>query len=157
MLTIRDALVSDAEVIGKKLRECDNDEIEALFKRPPVEIVKMSIEDSKSGYGFVKLAFMSDDPVMIFGVAPLDDPYGDTGVPWAMATDALQEHSEVFMKLAPKWIEHMLNCYPHLINVVDARNRVSIRWLKKMGFTFNTLHESYGEACIPFYEFTKDK
>ena len=54
-----------------------------------------------------------------------------------------------------KWLEEKNKEYPLLVNYVDARNKVAIRWLRFLGFTFIRKIEKYGVGRKPFYEFVR--
>jgi hypothetical protein len=49
----------------------------------------------------------------------------------------------------------MERSYTLIGNVIDERNRVHLRWLKWMGFTFVQRIPEYGVQHRPFLEFIK--
>ncbi len=51
----------------------------------------------------------------------------------------------------------MLDLFPHLQNYVDARNEISIRWLKWLGFRFDPKPVPYGIWGLPFLRFQMEK
>ena len=84
-------------------------------------------------------------PAAIFGVAPLSPNLLDpTGVPWLLGTDLVPQHQRALARLAPRYITEMLRAYPRLMNVVHARNTVSLRWLERMGFSIHPPHRHKG-------------
>ena len=45
--------------------------------------------------------------------------------------------------------------YPLLTNAVDEEYKVSIDWLRFLGFTFLKRHETWGVGNKPFLEFVR--
>ncbi len=62
-----------------------------------------------------------------------------------------------FIKECRRRIPQMLELFPHLVNYVDARHVISVRWLKRMGFHFDPDPVPYGPFGMDFYRFYKDK
>ena len=77
---------------------------------------------------------------------------GDTGVPWALGTDAMHRHRRVLVRWAPSYIRTMLAIYPRLINMVHARNVEAVRWLRRAGFVVHppVAHIGTGEPFSVF-------
>jgi hypothetical protein len=75
------------------------------------------------------------------------------GTPWMLATDELMDMAYEFLLESPKWIETVRAPYALLMNWVDARNAVSIKWLMRMGFTIGgpRPYGPYGELFHPFW------
>jgi hypothetical protein len=46
----------------------------------------------------------------------------------------------------------MLSLFPVLENMVDSRNKKSIRWLKHLGFTFSEA-KPHPYSGVPFHDF----
>ena len=57
------------------------------------------------------------------------------------------------MRDGPVWLGELMQGHAAIGNFVDARNAAYIRWLKRLGFRFVRLHEHYGLAKQPFWEF----
>lgn len=87
----------------------------------------------------------------ILGATPLD-LLGGTGSPWMLGTPLLDRHARVLVRLTPEYIGRMLQVFPHLVNFVHARNRTSVRWLRRLGFTVHPAvpYGRPGELFHPF-------
>lgn len=127
--------VISAELIQEladNLRDADREEMRALGHTNTMEIITESVAASgKAWAGLVdgKLA-------LIAGIAPHPE-YADIGIPWMLGTDLLVANAMHFMRNNRIYMRQMLQGFAHLVNVVDARNTVSIAWLTKLGFTIN--------------------
>ncbi len=57
------------------------------------------------------------------------------GTPWLLASNHALRHRREFLLQSPPVIAEMLNICSRLSNHVHVNNKVSIRWLKWLGFT----------------------
>jgi hypothetical protein len=89
--------------------------------------------------------------VCMFGVAPVN-LLGDTGVPWLLGSDDIERHAVTFLRGSKRYIAEMSRDYRLLTNYVDARNTLSIRWLKWLRFDILAA-EPYGPFGLPFHRF----
>lgn len=135
------ALVAD-------MREADIDEVTASVGGDLGRIVRASVDASVGP----RTALIDGEVACIFGVAPLGGMLGSTGAPWMLGTRLLDRHPGALMRHCRRYVAEMLALYPRLINFVDARNVRSIRWLKRLGFTFHPA-APYGVAGLPFHRF----
>lgn len=92
--------------------------------------------------------------VCIFGAAPAT-LMGDKGMPWMVGTHLVEVERRALMRLAPAYIARMLAAFPLLVNVVDARNRRSIAFLRRLGFIILPAM-SAGVASMPFHPFVME-
>lgn len=60
-----------------------------------------------------------------------------------------------FLRQSKLELIKVLEQYPVLFNVVDARNEIHVRWLQWMGFTFIQKHPEWGPEGRLFYEFVR--
>ena len=150
---ISKASIGDAEVLAPKLRKPDLAEIQAATGEKPLKILKESITGSKECYTVWSL-----DETLIygaFGAAPLKDK---TGLIWFLGSDDLFNSNKVsFLRNSHIWVDKLMENYDVLLNVVDCRNKVHIRWLKWLGFTFTEVIEEFGYEQRPFIQFFKKK
>ena len=78
---------------------------------------------------------LTDDRVgAMFGVVPFV-MLGNTGRPWMLSTELTAKEWLYTARASKKFIHHILNKYERLENAVDYRYKLSIRWLKWLGFT----------------------
>lgn len=88
----------------------------------------------------------------IFGCAPFGTLMSGIGVPWLLGTPEIPKHRRILVRHAAPYIGQMLAFYPHLMNVVHARNTVATAWLRRMGFDLKDA-EPYGPHGEPFHVF----
>ena len=93
-----------------------------------------------------------DEPVCVFGVRRLS-VLSDTGIPWLLGTDAVREVKTTFLALSKPYVQDMLAGYKRLENWVDARNKISIRWLRWCGFNIEALPKPIGTKGELFHRF----
>ncbi len=130
------------------MRAADRAEIWASHRHTPDAGLAASL--AASALAWAGLA--DDEPFCLFGVAPAGSLLGGLGVPWLLGTDALPRHATGFLRFCPHYVAAMLAPFGRLANFVDARNRLSIRWLAWLGFT---LHPAipFGPDGLPFHPF----
>ena len=79
------------------------------------------------------------------------------GSPWLVGSDKLLETKRVMLPVSAKWVEEMNDLHPLMLNYVHAENKVSMKWLKSLGFQFINLVKEYGVGKQPFYQFVRIK
>lgn len=144
---VRPVASGDAEELAPLLRQADLDEIAAAGHPDPLKVLHHSASLSTHAWSVEingKLAVM-------MGVTPICLLTG-AGCPWLLGSNAVARHAGAFIKQTLVYIPLMLEAYPHLFNVVDARNTKAIRWLKRAGFTvYDPI--TYGPLGMPFHPF----
>jgi len=145
VVEIRPATVADAQALV--LRRADLEEIEALTGRDPRDVLVESVERSASAWA----GLADGELVCLFGVVPMT-LVGVTGVPWLLGSDAVCAYSRPFLRRNRSYVREMLREFPVLTNVVDARNAVSIRWLRWLGFRMGQ-PTPMGVRGLPFIPF----
>ena len=109
-----------------KMRDQDVNELKAAHDKSIYEVLIESIEVSR----YADIVFIDGDLVGIIGLRDMSK----FSVPWFLGTDFVNVHRKVFMRESKKIIDSMP---PKLLNMVHAENKVSIRWLKALGFTLD--------------------
>lgn len=104
------------------LRKADLEEINAMTGLNPELAVAYSIAHTEKGFS----AIYNKKIVSIFGVS--------NGLIWLVGTDEISEHPITFFKLSKKIFPELTTGYKRLENYVDERNKLSLRWLKWLGF-----------------------
>lgn len=131
------------------LRPVRDGDLEVLCANPrPACVAEMrrlgttfedALVDSVRRSDWVAAGCIDDVPVCLFGVAPVS-MLGGLGAPWLLASCGFDRRDVEFLReMLPachRVMDAMLATYPRLLNVVDARNARTIRWLGWMGFTF---------------------
>lgn len=129
ILILRPATAADAEYLAPRLRPDDVREIEAASGRTPLEALKLAVGISDEAYTFRVSPHAA--PFCIFGVARDPRQYGSV---WFLGTPEVGSHGIELMREAPFWLERWANKYYHLHNLVDPRNTLAVRWVRKLGF-----------------------
>jgi hypothetical protein len=112
------------------LRIGDAEEILATGRDPQVALY----EAFSVSWPHVFTIFVDGEPAGVFGVGQGDTP--ETGHPWMLGNDQLVTIPRDLVSEGRIWVQYLSRLYPHLVNYVHSNNRVSIRWLKLMGFEF---------------------
>lgn len=134
--------------IVPRLREADVEEIRAMTGMEPKIPLAFSIANADPGW-----AAEADGRVeAVFGVGPVANAHCPTGRPWLVGTDEVAKHPVMFYRLSRGIVDAMKARYDQLINWVDARNELSIRWLKWLGFHIED-PEPMGVEGLPFHCF----
>ena len=146
-ITVRDSVASDVIVMQDRLRQIDVDEIWASNRHTPQEALSASLSISIECLTVVK----GGVPVAMFGIAPTEI-MGKTASIWLLGTNELTDIQFRFLRHSRRFIRLFLESYPTLYNWVDARNTVSIEWLKWCGAEVMDA-APYGPDKLPFHLF----
>ena len=135
--------------IAPYLRRADVEEIWASSGVNPTFAVAYSIAHSK----YRRAVLLNRKPVVLFGVGELPGSSETSGVPWLVATDEIEKHPVTFYRRSKSIISEMKHNYEYLTNWVDARNTLSLRWLKWSGFDIED-PAPFGSFGLMFHKFT---
>jgi hypothetical protein len=149
MLSIVPAARHHLGPIAGAMRDADREEVKAASGLSPEVALAMSFEVSTRCW----TALDGDTPFIMFGVAPFPG-LANTGSPWLLGTPHIVEHPAFFLRNSRPIVSQMLDEYTTLINYVDCRNRLSVRWLQWCGFHLVDYIHEFGVARIPFYQFS---
>lgn len=130
------------------VRQADLDEIEGALHTPIGEALADGIRGSRKASKIVIDGLV----VAVFGDADCDCAAG-LGVPWLISTVHVERFKRAFLSVCKPEVAEMLTRHGGLLNYVDVRNTMAIRWLKWLGFEFHPA-EPYGPAGMLFYPFT---
>ena len=152
MVELRAASGSDIAHVGSQLRAADLAEIQAAHGTgvDPQRIVLQAARASD-----LALAAIAHDgePIALLGVAPISLVSGE-GAPWMLGTERVFQEPRAALLLGRRMTTAWAERYRLLQNWVDARNALSIRWLRKIGFTIHPA-EPHGALGLPFHRFTR--
>lgn len=150
MYEVRNSLPSDIIWLADNMRISDVEEIAAQSGCSPLEALMRCKVDSP----YCKTATWHGVPVLIFGVAPSEDPM--VGIPWMLASDLLINKQCRFLlaRHSREWVADMQSLYPILANITDCRNKAHHQWLTWCGFTF-IRQFNHGPVGAAFYEFVR--
>ena len=135
-------------LIADNMRQADVDEIKAASNATPIDAITMGVNVSE----FVAVAVINGDIVAIMGVVK-NSTLTDNGVPWLLGTNNIKKHYREFLGTSHEVLNAMLNVCPNLVNHVHADNKVSVRWLKWLGFKLEQA-APFGMNDELFHKFT---
>ena len=146
MIDVVQAEPGHIAVLAAAMRQAERDECAAYGLTP--------LEGMRYAFDHAALAWTGradGEPVCMFGVsaAALVAPEGR---PWLLSTDGILPHQHAFLRRNRAYVGTMLQAFPRLADWVDARNAVSIRWLRWLGFTIRQAvpFGIHGELFHPF-------
>lgn len=147
---VREASYADVIPVALNMRSEDVAEVKALSGSSPHDALTNGLSSSSRCFTYAPLGV----PCALFGV--VDHPaMPGVGAPWLLGTDAFKDNVRTIVEWTPDYIDELGFGYDLLVNFVDARNRVHIRWLRWAGFTFINRHDRFGVEKRPFYEFVR--
>lgn len=118
--------------IARRMRSADVEEIRAASGKTSGQALSFSLRKSSSAW----TVMIDGRPEIMFGVGDISVLAG-VGAPWLLGTDEVERHYVAFARQSVNLRDQLLARYPVLRNVVDERNRVSIRWLRWLGCSFS--------------------
>jgi len=147
MYSIVETAPEHIEELSNTMRQVDVDEVWAAGHNTPKHALELSMKLSE--HSFTGLV---DGKVMcIFGVTPMS-PISDTGVPWLLGSDLIDQHKHVFLRMNKVYVNEIKKRFKHLINYVDNRNKKTIHWLRWLGFKLSD-PAPYGPDGVLFRKF----
>jgi len=146
-IAIVPATAEHAAAMAPRMREADRQEVWATSMSTPLDALERSLARSRRAH-----AGLADGVVVcLFGVAPVT-VMGDVGMPWLLGSEELPRYAVPFLRRNRPYVAAMSRDYRVLTNYVDARNALSIRWLRWLGFAIMST-EPYGALKLPFHRF----
>ena len=134
--------------LSTTMREADVQEVWAANHLLPYEALKLSLEYTDRAY----TSLFNKEVICMWGVGKTTY-LSEEGIPWMLTSDLVRIHFREFLRQAPRLLDDIKKEAIILINMVDARNTLSIRWLKWLGFT---IHDSipFGPDNMLFHPFS---
>ena len=148
--TIKDARLEDALAMAHKMRDSDVKEIWASHRVRPLEALAKCIRNSERA----RTGRIDGEIACIFGISR-QNLMGSAGTIWMLGTDLLEKHGIRFLRENKKEIVDISSEFSHIENYCDARNTVTIKWLKWLWFTVEEA-QPYGVYNLPFHHFHKE-
>lgn len=141
------------EYIASNLRPGDRDEVHATVGHTRyLDALRVSAIASASAIVAVSAY---GEPIAVLGVTTVSVLY-NTGSPWLLATSSVVKHRRALITAGEAYTAAMLKHYTRLENHVDARNKASVAWLQRLGYT---IHEAqpHGALRLPFHRFSIER
>lgn len=135
------------QYVADNMRAADALECELLSGLSPMEALTKGVEMSHH----CSVVVIDGKPCGVVGLVVINI-LGGTGVPWLLATDDAVKYKRIFINNCKQGVEDMRTVCPNLMNFVHADNKLSIKWLKWMGFTIEP-SEPIGKDGAHFHKF----
>lgn len=132
------------------VRQDDRNEVMAAGGMPIETVLPGCVAESEMAWS----GMVDEQVACIFGVTGASI-LSETGYPWLIGTDLIEQHAKAFLRRNKQMVRTMLERYPRLENYVDVRNATSIQWLKWLGFSMQE-PAPYGVYRMQFMKFTKE-
>jgi hypothetical protein len=120
------------EVIAANMRQADVDEVWASNHHTPIDALINGLKVSDRSV----VVIVDDEPCAMIGLV-IRDILSGVGVPWLLSTDGALKNKRNFLIQVPSVIDEMLTVCPKLFNYVHIKNKISINWLRRIGFTID--------------------
>jgi hypothetical protein len=144
---IRDATEEDVEFLATRLRKMDLKEIAAGSGRFPRAVLRSGLRTSV----FCRVGLADGEPICIYGVRAAS-ALSVEAIVWMLGTDQLHKHAMKFGRECGIQVKEMLKDFKVILNYCHAENKLTIRWLKWLGFTLNK-PKPYGRKQELFHLF----
>lgn len=146
MFEVRKSTFEDVLYLKDRLRKSDVEELK-LLKSTPYQSLSNSYYFSEQCY----TAFLNNKPAAMFGAGRIfKDSDKKIASIWLMSTDEILLHKTEFLRKTKSYIEKFKNDYDILINVIDIKNHITIKWLKWLGFKFGKPFKVSGGELVQF-------
>ncbi len=149
---VRSSIPSDVATVANGMRPEDVAEVKAQSGSDPKGGLLFCFFMSKP---CMTLIGRHGKPIAMWGVVPNELGSGRI---WLLGHQSMFEDpcdKGYFLRESKIQLAKLHKQYSVLFNEVDARNKVHIRWLQWMGFTFIRKHPQWGPEARPFYEFVR--
>lgn len=147
MIVVRPMIDSDIQAIADDVREPDRLELEEGCGQSVASALTIGLRSSVKAH----VICWDDVPLAAFGDVS-HSPCAGIGIPWLISTNAIEHHPRQFLRACKPLLGFMRVRHPTLLNYVDARNTVAIRWLEWLGFTVGSA-TPYGPNQLLFRQF----
>jgi hypothetical protein len=149
--TVIESNIRHVSPVARQMRQADLMEIQAVGTSSPYQALWNGYHYSQpNGYTLM----FDDKPVAMFGVGPKEDGDNRVGVIWLLGTDDITENPIHFLRISRKFLPTLMEPYDMVCNIVDARNKVHIKWMKWLGFKF-IRKIKFGPENRDFWEFAE--
>lgn len=144
------------DVLYMELRESDIKELKDSTGNSPKESLSFIINNTD-------ILRVFEDPygriVGVYGIADIETDTQIAGNIFMLGTDDLEKYYPIeFLRISKREIESFMEDYDVLFNYVSSENKVSINWLKWLGFKVYEDKEVYFENHrVPFYLFKLER
>lgn len=132
MIRIAPATFEDATYVATHMRDADVRELRDLSAVGPFEAVLEAMQLPGEKW----VGYVDDVPAALFGCS-LVSVLGNVGSPWLLGTDQTERGAVQLVREGRRIVQDWRARHDLLENVVDGRNWKTVKWLKRLGFTFD--------------------
>lgn len=144
---IRKLEEGDLRWVALYMRPEDRAEIWSASRSTPMQALVDTVQVSRD----TKVAVSGRVPMCIFGCAQTT-PLSGWAAPWALGTPEVERNAAWFLKASKTVVAGWRQEYRVLRNFVHAENRLSVRWLRWLGFELDPA-EPIGYDDALFHKF----
>ena len=138
--------------LADNLRGSDAAEVKASSGIAPRDCLHLSFRMSSHAYAVLDRA---GEPVAIFGAVP--HPVPGIGIVWMLGTDGIKRNAAAIARQTRPRLDDLNRAYVTLWNYVDARNALSLRWLRWGGFDCLAENRTHGVERRPFHIYARTR
>lgn len=120
------------DYVAKHMRQADILEVKSSHGYAPHVALSKAVEKSDR----CRVVIYNGTPVAIFGLCK-GAVISGVGVPWFLGTDEVLKLGKSLTKYGKIVVNEMLSECSLLVNYVHVKNRLSVGWLRRMGFTMD--------------------
>lgn len=126
------------EWVATRLRRADVDEMALIHGVDAddlcvrLSLLRASVAASRAGECWAAHDAATSEPVAVLGVAPTSW-IDNEAAPWLLGTNALPRYGRDLVAMGRDAVSDWAQRW-RLVNLVDARNTVAVRWLRRVGF-----------------------
>lgn len=147
----RRASLLDVLEMSSRLRMEDQRELQAAHPTRYVAGVLKESWEASQGKCWTLSTTANDKPILLFGCVTHKGLAVQVGVPWMVATPEVGRHAISVIREARHWFDSWLFTHKFLMNHVEVRNKLHVRWLELVGVTWGDSTERNGVEVVPFY------
>lgn len=138
------------DYIAAHMREIDRREIYYMATLDPQRAINVTAAHAVAAWAVL----LDGVPALIFGINRRSRT-SLIGVPWLLATDALDEHPLALAKASKEYVARFFRAFDRMENHVLASNVKTLRWLRWLGFDMEEARP-FGAFGQPFVRFGKN-
>ena len=148
---VRQYELGDETRLAPILRAADFAELTASSDQPAEQLLREGAELSAPSCSILN---GSGEVVGMFGVVPVGR---NSGRVWLVGAEELTKNPlrKQFIRESHLYLNGLHKQYPLLFNVISEDNKIHVRWLKWLGFSFINRIPAYGRNKQPFLEFVR--
>ena len=145
-VTVTDSLLEDVYVLIPLLRREDVREIKALGHTAEQSLLNGFIYSDKC-----YTVRVDNEIAGMFGISNYNQPKGFASI-WFLGSDKTKTIPRDWLVIGKKYIKEFLTTYDLIGGWIDSRQKLHIRWLQAMGFSFAGSQYVNRQRFIQFFK-----